>query len=461
MITLFRSNTLLSLSELQQKLYAHIKNLPQAVSFIGTPQEILRYEFVCQDINCLTWLHNQHIPNKIYWSDRRGDFETAGIHIADEITDDQNKSLEDILKDMNNQLSVNNPHVKYFGGFRFNPDAKSDQWYKFGKYHFIIPQFEVCHYKNEKETVFAFNIALKDITDENIASLLKKCDAIDFSNQTTFRKTPTIVSREDKPNKEQWSQIFNTFMDKPSNIEKIVLARESNFEFDVNIRPSALIKHLKEKTPNCFHFCFQLEEHLAFIGASPERLFKRHDNHLWTEAIAGTIRRGANEEEDSRFAQELLTSSKNMLEHQYVVSSIKDSLAKLAEILNDNPDCQVLTLKGTQHLITRFEAKLLTDKHDDAILKHLHPTPAVAGTPLKEAIDTIDKLEPFDRGWYAAPMGYVGYNTSEFAVAIRSGLVQNNHLSLYSGAGIVEGSKLEEEWEEIENKISRFMKIFE
>ena len=77
-----------------------------------------------------------------------------------------------------------------------------------------------------------------------------------------------------------------------------------------------------------------------------------------------------------------------------------------------------------------------------------------------EKVSGVRDLEPFDRGWYAGPVGYIGTDGSEFAVAIRSGLVQNDQLSLYAGAGIVEGSNADDEWDEIENKISGFISVF-
>ena len=67
--------------------------------------------------------------------------------------------------------------------------------------------------------------------------------------------------------------------------------------------------------------------------------------------------------------------------------------------------------------------------------------------------------EEFNRGWYAAPVGWIEQNQAEFAVAIRSGLVQGNRLSLFSGAGIVKGSDPDAEWSEVENKISDFIHI--
>ena len=79
--------------------------------------------------------------------------------------------------------------------------------------------------------------------------------------------------------------------------------------------------------------------------------------------------------------------------------------------------------------------------------------------PKVEAIREIEQLENFDRGWYAGPVGWVSRNAAEFAVAIRSGLVEANRLYLYSGAGIVPGSSPETEWEEIESKIANYLKV--
>ena len=97
---------------------------------------------------------------------------------------------------------------------------------------------------------------------------------------------------------------------------------------------------------------------------------------------------------------------------------------------------------------------------DAGLLEALHPTPAVGGYPRDRALGEIRDLEPFDRGWYAGPVGWIGAEASEFAVGIRSGLVRGRTLDLYSGAGIVAGSVPDEEWAEIEQKIGDFTGMF-
>ena len=74
-------------------------------------------------------------------------------------------------------------------------------------------------------------------------------------------------------------------------------------------------------------------------------------------------------------------------------------------------------------------------------------------------MEIIRKLEGFSRGWYGAPIGYVGQDWAEFVVGIRSGLACGKKLSVFAGAGIVRGSEAASEWNEVENKISNFIKI--
>ena len=112
-----------------------------------------------------------------------------------------------------------------------------------------------------------------------------------------------------------------------------------------------------------------------------------------------------------------------------------------------------LQLRHVQHLQSKMCGYLLPVISDSDLLPAFHPTPAVSGTPDKEARSLIRKLEPFDRGWYAGPVGWISRRQAEFAVGIRSGLLCGRILKIYTGAGIVDGSVPDEEWREIEFKL--------
>lgn len=435
-----------------------IKNLPAKISSIGECPLILRYELRCEPIDILTWLHNQKTSTKIYWSDRDKQFEMGGIGIADGLKGSSAINYKELFEYMEDRLSADNPHLRYYGGMNFDDSFSDEHWQEFGTYQFIIPQFELT--QSGKLTTFAFNIAVNAINDDHLDSILSTLDQLDFSPQTHYRKVPQVLKRSDLPNKKEWESLFAK-ISKCDEYEKIVFARKSVFDFNVTLRPDALLKHLKEKTPDCYHFCFQFSTNSAFLGATPEQLYKRDQKAIKSEAIAGTRPRGNNDAQDKEYEQQLLNSPKESKEHQYVVDAIQDALHPLCTALRSDDHFSLRKLRGSQHLITQFEGALKERIFDSDILQALHPTPAVAGFPRKNAINNIREFEPFDRGWYAGPVGYVGFDTTEFAVAIRCGLVQGDQLSLYAGAGIVSGSTAQEEWNEIENKISNFIKVFE
>ena len=152
-------------------------------------------------------------------------------------------------------------------------------------------------------------------------------------------------------------------------------------------------------------------------------------------------------------------SDKDLREHRFVVQGIRETLTPLCQRLAIGDEISILRLAQCQHLASYLEGTLGNGVSDADILHHLQPTPAVGGYPTGAALEEIDRLEHFDRGWYAGPIGWVSHDTTEFAVAIRSGLVEGSKLYLYSGAGIVEGSTADEEWNEIENKIGDFIKV--
>ena len=199
---------------------------------------------------------------------------------------------------------------------------------------------------------------------------------------------------------------------------------------------------------------------MAVVSASPERLFRREGRAVESEAVAGTRPRGVSEADDAVLRDELLRSEKDKAEHEHVRVGIRETLGPLCEELEIEEGVSEMKLARRRHLISRVRGMLRGGVTDAEVLQALHPTPAVCGCPRDEALEEIRALEPFDRGWYAGPVGWIGADEAEFAVGIRSGLVRGNRLALFSGAGIVAGSVPENEWAEIEQKIGDFTRMF-
>lgn len=419
---------------------------------------IRRYRVEIPDLNLLNWLYNQNESTKIYWSSRDYDIKIAGIGVADELVLDEKSSIEETLKLTGENLAHADERVRYFGGFKFDIYSETDDiWHGYDRGRLVVPRFEV-EIKNRK-TYFAVNY--KPLYDD-IDEILERMELIKFDVTGIPSFDNKLLARTDFPDKSGWdknlSEAFASFAD--GEYQKIVMARRSQFEFEKKLNPQTVLNLMSHNTPNCFNFCFQFNESHSFVGASPERLYYRKRNQVECEAVAGTRSRGEND--DKRIEAELLASEKDVREHRYVVNSIKEALSDLTSNgeLKREHKVEVVRLSRLMHLISRFKLAVKDGVGDFDLLNNLHPTAAVGGYPQKKTLYKINEIEKFDRGWYAAPVGWMSKERSEFAVAIRSGLICDNNIYLFSGAGIVDGSRSDDEWDEIENKISNFLKAF-
>ena len=179
-----------------------------------------------------------------------------------------------------------------------------------------------------------------------------------------------------------------------------------------------------------------------------------------TEALAGTVTKEALKADDHTASELLLNSEKDVREHRFVKDTVYRELQPICSDIDMEETVQVLQLSHLAHLYTRCRAKLKPEfRNDSTVLRQLHPTPAVGGVPREGSMRLILSIEPFCRGWYAAPVGWMSHEAAEFAVGIRSALVSDGKVYLYSGAGLVEGSDPYSEWEEVDQKIGEILAI--
>ena len=225
-------------------------------------------------------------------------------------------------------------------------------------------------------------------------------------------------------------------------LEKIVLASRIKIEFKNKLNLIQILKKLKNNQPNTCRYVWRRNSKDVIFGASPEKLFSLSKSNLILEAIAGTVSSDLNQES-------LLASSKDVKEHNYVINYLIECL-KFLKINNfTKSDLKVTSFGDISHLQT-----LVYSKIDDIcpfdLLEILHPSPAVCGSPKKEAMDWINTLESFSRGNYASPIGWVdSEGNSEFRVAIRGARYIDQNLEFTAGSGIVKGSIVNKEIEEI------------
>ncbi len=416
----------------------------------------LRVEVPATVLDPLAWLAAQTLGPRAYWRGRDDAEARAALGTARTLDADGLDAVAEV-RPVLDRLPAD---ARLWTTARFDAHAEvGAEWAAFGAARFTLPRIE---YRTDGRTA---SVAVHVVPGESLAEALAAVEAL--------RPVPTAGSdslglpymRRDDPDRAEWGRMLRWALGafEARTLDKVVLARRARFLFEEAVDPVALLRRLEAATPRCFHALVEAGDR-TFLTATPERLFRLDGRCLWTEAVAGTGARAEADDADDRLRDALLDSEKDRREHAYVRDAIAEALASLTDTLDVDRQASALTLARGRHLRTGISGRVAEGVGPLDLLTALHPTPAVGGTPAARAIDAIDRLEPFDRGLYAGPVGWIGRDgagalAADVAVGIRSGLVDGRALSLYSGAGIVAGSDPAAEWAEIELKIGDFARV--
>ena len=218
---------------------------------------------------------------------------------------------------------------------------------------------------------------------------------------------------------------------------KVVLARAIEITTDRPYDAAQLWNRLQAAHARAFVFAVD-----GFVGASPELLVSRIGSTVRAQPMAGTTPRSGHPETDQRRATELLTSPKNLDEHQITIDAVHDALLPWCSYLDAEPTPSVVEAGPVQHLATLVEGRLSAPEPSVLeLVAALHPTPAVGGSPTAAALRLQRELEPFDRGRYAGPVGWVdATGDGAFAVGIRAVQLRTSGALLHTGVGVVADS---------------------
>ena len=234
-------------------------------------------------------------------------------------------------------------------------------------------------------------------------------------------------------------------------LEKIVLANRIKIKLKNKLDLVEILKRFKKKQPNTCRYVWKRNSKDILFGASPEKLFSFSKPNLTLEALAGTISTNSN-------FKKLLKSTKDLKEHNYVTQYLIKCL-EVSKITNfKKSDIKVNSFGDISHLQTLIFSKV-ENICPFELLKNLHPSPAVCGYPKNAALDWINTLESFPRGNYASPMGWVDSSgNASFLLAIRGARCIEENIEFTAGSGIVSGSVLEKEIDEIKLKFESIVK---
>lgn len=232
-------------------------------------------------------------------------------------------------------------------------------------------------------------------------------------------------------------------------VEKVVIARDATASIPPDADRRALLHELADRYPDCVTFAVD-----GLMGASPETLVSVHGGEASARVLAGSTARGVSSTDDAAAAAQLATSTKDLDEHAFAVHSVLDALRPHVRAVTASESPFTLKLPNLWHLATDVEMQLAESSSALDIVAALHPTAAVAGSPTDAALALIAELEPFDRGRYAGPVGWIDHDgDGEWVIALRCARIDDNGLlTAYAGAGIVADSDPDSELAETRMK---------
>ena len=222
---------------------------------------------------------------------------------------------------------------------------------------------------------------------------------------------------------------------------QVVLSQR--FDFDLGCDPFDVYRVLRQVNPSPYMFFVRLGG-VSVVGASPEPMVQLLDGRVVSRPIAGTRRRGSNQEEDRRLETELVEDPKELAEHVMLVDLARNDVGRVARFGSERVD-ELMTVERyshVMHLTSEVSGELLEGRGPVDVLRATLPAGTVSGAPKVRAMEIIDELEPTKRGPYAGIVGYIDFSGNlDTAIAIRTLVATaDGRASVQAGAGIVADS---------------------
>ena len=244
---------------------------------------------------------------------------------------------------------------------------------------------------------------------------------------------------------------------KAGDIFQVVLSQR--FDLRLNADPFDVYRVLRQVNPSPYMYYVKHPD-LTIVGSSPEPMVQLRNGKVISRPIAGTRKRGVDEEHDRKLAAELKENPKEVAEHIMLVDLARNDVGRVAKFGTMNVD-ELMSLERyshVMHLTSQVSGELQAGLGPIDVLRATLPAGTVSGAPKVRAMEIIDELEPVKRGPYAGVVGYVDFcGNLDTAIAIRTMFIGEHGASLQAGAGIVADSIPEDEDLECFNKTAALM----
>ena len=382
-------------------------------------------------------------PQRVYWASGADDLEFCAVGSAFEAEApagaERWAAVAETLGRLEVTMTGDSGHPTgplLVGGFSFSadPPEAGSAWEAFGAGSLTLPELLVVRHGDR-----SWAISAPGASDAPLFEAEPAGDAV--APATSDLNAAALASLGDSYQTDDgYLQLVRRALGRIADggLDKVVTARE--LRIASGLEPIALLDRLRQRYPSCVTFAFGRESQ-TFLGATPERLVRFDGTRLGTDALAGSQPRHRDPARNRELAAELQRDPKELTEHAMVVTDVRDTLRGSGVMLDPPSPTGVMELRRIMHLHTPIAGRVTAGSTVLELAGALHPTAAVAGLPRRVARDWISEHEGFDRGWYAAPVGWTTLDGhGEFRVALRCALTGPSETRLFAGGGIVAGA---------------------
>ena len=368
--------------------------------------------------------------------------------------------LGESLQDLNEAEALVSDHparddINIFFGARFRRSStKGEEWREFPEAEALIPAITIEIVNNQAALIVS--VPAEGSTEElkdKVLQLRSRAFGYLKEDAKTKKAVPGARFFGHLPSSNDYNQRMDTLLQalRSHQLEKAVVGRRTDFIVEKAISIDSLLSEMMSYQTAGYVYCWKQQESV-FCGISPETLLRMEGGKFECDALGGTL---WDQGESYGWDDKLL------FEHESVRKDIVQRLSEdLTEISVSAPE--TVKLNGIAHLRSRIKG-CASRKNVSflGVVDKLHPTAAVCGYPESSAHQMIEDFEPFDRGWYAGPIGVLRAESCEAAVALRCILMRRDSIHAYAAGGIIEASDKEVEWEELNQKVGMVASVLQ
>lgn len=341
--------------------------------------------------------------------------------------------------------------ARVFMGFAFDPECKPDEdWQGFDNAGLYVPEL-LFEWRNAR-CVLTFNCFRDQETcaEDIVNGWMSQLSSLLQQETPASKVSPTFLKTE-LPDVSTWQNKVAEAVAamEAGAMDKVVLTRQLRLRFRRRVAHRHMLAALAKYYPGCTSLSVSFGQGVL-LAATPEQLFRMSAESMHCDALAGTFPAHVRQP----------NAAMEIHEHAPVVDAIRTALQPLCTQIKTDRAAHPLALRSLSHLYTGVHAIPKPGVRPMQLLDALHPTPAVGGTPRRDALAWIHEHEQLTRGWYTGGFGWLGDNhEAQISVILRCALIRNNQARLFAGAGITRVSDPEQELQETRLKFEPMLNV--